>query len=159
MLLTFAKMTWLIFFPHCLLISERRVAFSASLFTSGSQYIGPFNTDSPLVFRHVISNTGNAYNPNTGFFTAPVKGAYHFEFYISSWSEDYHHTGVWLVKNGEHVVFAHERGPKGHSSAANGATLLLEPGDMVSLSLAASQTLFDDVKHFTSFHGHLLFTM
>ncbi|XP_014828504.1 PREDICTED: huntingtin-interacting protein 1-related protein-like, partial [Poecilia mexicana] len=43
----------------------KRVAFSASLLASGSETVGPFNTQTPLVFRHVVSNIGNAYNPNT----------------------------------------------------------------------------------------------
>ncbi|XP_070400792.1 golgin subfamily A member 6-like protein 7 isoform X1 [Nothobranchius furzeri] len=43
----------------------KQVAFSASLMDSGSGDIGPFNTKTPLVFRHVVTNIGNAYNPNT----------------------------------------------------------------------------------------------
>ncbi|XP_023186759.1 uncharacterized protein LOC106700243 isoform X2 [Xiphophorus maculatus] len=60
----------------------KQVAFSASLLASGDGHIGPFNTQTPLVFRRVVSNIGNAYNPNTGFFIAPVRGAYHFEFHL-----------------------------------------------------------------------------
>ncbi|XP_030280388.1 uncharacterized protein LOC115585861 [Sparus aurata] len=60
----------------------KQVAFSASLLASGSGYTGPFNTHTLLVFRHVVTNIGNAYNPNTGFFIAPVRGAYHFELHI-----------------------------------------------------------------------------
>ncbi|KAM6924892.1 uncharacterized protein FYW49_005121 [Xenentodon cancila] len=43
----------------------KRVAFSASLLSSGSQTIGPFNALTNLVFRNVVTNFGNAYNPNT----------------------------------------------------------------------------------------------
>ena len=46
---------------------ERRVSFSASMVTSGGgQYFGPFSRPTTLIYRHVITNTGNAYNPNTG---------------------------------------------------------------------------------------------
>ncbi|XP_067384643.1 uncharacterized protein [Channa argus] len=48
--------------------SERKVkqvAFSASLLASGSETIGPYNTHTPLVFRHVVTNIGNAYSPHT----------------------------------------------------------------------------------------------
>ena len=45
---------------------ERRVSFSASLVTSGDETFGPFNKPTTLIYRHVITNTGNAYNPNTG---------------------------------------------------------------------------------------------
>ena len=44
----------------------KQVAFSASLLASGHGTLGPFNTHTNLVFRHVVSNIGNAYNPNTG---------------------------------------------------------------------------------------------
>ncbi|XP_040920509.1 uncharacterized protein LOC121199673 isoform X3 [Toxotes jaculatrix] len=43
----------------------KQVAFSASLLASGEVTLGPFNTHTPLVFKHVVTNIGNAYNPNT----------------------------------------------------------------------------------------------
>ncbi|KAF7210644.1 transcript variant X4 [Nothobranchius furzeri] len=44
----------------------KQVAFSASLMDSGSGDVGPFNAQTALVFRHVVTNIGNAYGPNTG---------------------------------------------------------------------------------------------
>ncbi|XP_070401258.1 ribonuclease Y isoform X3 [Nothobranchius furzeri] len=44
----------------------KQVAFSSSLMDSGAGDIGPFNAQTPLVFRRVVTNIGNAYNPNTG---------------------------------------------------------------------------------------------
>uniref|UniRef100_A0A8C6SVK2 Cerebellin 10 n=1 Tax=Neogobius melanostomus TaxID=47308 RepID=A0A8C6SVK2_9GOBI len=84
-----------------------QVAFSASLLASGSGHTGPFNTDTTLVFRGVVSNIGNAYNPHTGIFTAPVRGAYHFEFYVFG-SGGSHDSVVGLEKNGEHVFIAQQ---------------------------------------------------
>uniref|UniRef100_A0A8C6T1Q7 Cerebellin 10 n=1 Tax=Neogobius melanostomus TaxID=47308 RepID=A0A8C6T1Q7_9GOBI len=135
-----------------------QVAFSASLLASGSGHTGPFNTDTTLVFRGVVSNIGNAYNPHTGIFTAPVRGAYHFEFYIMAHGGS-HASRVGLVKNGEHVFNALEHQTNGFGTAANGVTLLLEAGDVVFLRLWENHVIFDDGSHFSSFSGHLLFPM
>ncbi|XP_030280387.1 complement C1q-like protein 2 [Sparus aurata] len=135
----------------------KQVAFSASLLASGSGYIGPFNTHTLLVFRHVVTNIGNAYNPNTGFFTAPVRGAYHFEFYMYGHAS--HQSGAVLVKNGEHICNAYEHQPSSAASSSNGVTLLLEVGDVVYMRQWHHSRLFDNENHHITFSGHLLFTM
>nr|XP_033485501.1 cerebellin-1-like [Epinephelus lanceolatus] len=137
----------------------KQVAFSASLLASGSGDVGPFNTHTPLVFRYVLTNIGNAYNPNTGFFIAPVRGAYHFEFYIGAHGHASHGSGAMLVKNGGHTFLAYEHQPSHFAKSSNGATLLLEVGDVVFLRLWAHTKIFDDVNHHSTFSGHLLFTM
>uniref|UniRef100_A0A3Q2FNA0 C1q domain-containing protein n=1 Tax=Cyprinodon variegatus TaxID=28743 RepID=A0A3Q2FNA0_CYPVA len=137
----------------------KRVAFSASLLDSGDGTFGPFNTHTPLVFRHVVANMGNAYNPNTGFFTAPVRGTYHFEFYIYGHGHSSHGTAVWLVKNGEHIFMAHEHQTNGAVNGSNGVTLLLEVGDVVFLRQCSNTRVYDNQNHHTTFSGHLLFTM
>ncbi|CAJ1085519.1 uncharacterized protein LOC108891676 [Xyrichtys novacula] len=136
-----------------------QVAFSASLLASGSGTIGPFNTHTPLVFRHVVTNIGNAYNPNTGFFIAPVRGAYHFEFYIGAHGHASHASGAVLVKNGVHIFIAYEHQPSYYGSSSNGVTLLLEVGDVVFLRLWQNTIIFDNENHHSTFSGHLLFTM
>uniref|UniRef100_A0A8C6SV00 C1q domain-containing protein n=1 Tax=Neogobius melanostomus TaxID=47308 RepID=A0A8C6SV00_9GOBI len=135
-----------------------QVAFSASLLESGSGTLGPFNAHTPLVFKHVVSNIGKAYSPHTGIFTAPVRGAYHFEFYIMA-NGGSHSSAVVLVKNGEHVFVAGEYQTNGHGTAANGVTLLLEAGDVVFLRLFLNHIIFDNENHHSTFSGHLLFPM
>ncbi|KAL3059491.1 hypothetical protein OYC64_014156 [Pagothenia borchgrevinki] len=137
----------------------KQVAFSASLLASGLGTIGPFNTETNLVFRYVFSNIGNAYNPNTGFFFAPVRGAYHFEFYIGAHGHSSHPSCAALIKNGEIVSHAHEHQTSGYGSSSNGATLLLEVGDVVFLRLCGNSRIYDSENHHSTFSGHLLFTM
>ncbi|XP_062279924.1 complement C1q-like protein 2 isoform X2 [Scomber scombrus] len=140
-------------------LQAKQVAFSASLLASGSGIIGPFNTQAPLVFRRVVTNIGNAYNPNTGFFIAPVRGAYHFEFSIGAGGHNSHGSAAALFKNGEHIFIAYEHRTNGYGSSANGATLLLEAGDVVFLRLWQNSRIYDNGNHHSTFSGHLLFTM
>ncbi|XP_043982044.1 uncharacterized protein LOC122836424 [Gambusia affinis] len=137
----------------------KQVAFSASLLASGGGHIGPFNTQTPLVFRHVVANIGNAYNPNTGFFIAPVRGAYHFEFHLHGGGHASYGTGAVLVKNGNPIFIAYEHQPSYSVDPSNGATLLLETGDVVFLRQWQNTRIYDDQNHHTTFSGHLLFTV
>ncbi|XP_014835675.1 PREDICTED: cerebellin-2-like [Poecilia mexicana] len=151
---------------HFCSVSGNKVAFSASLLAqgSGSTERSAFR-DTTLVFKRVVTNIGDAYNPQTGVFTAPLRGAYHFQWCISSYKDET--TAAVLVKNDQQVFSAWEyRGffttmndDMGISSASNGASLLLEEGDAVSLRLFPLCVIFDYGLHISSFSGHLLFPM
>uniref|UniRef100_A0A3Q2Q465 Cerebellin 10 n=1 Tax=Fundulus heteroclitus TaxID=8078 RepID=A0A3Q2Q465_FUNHE len=141
--------------------SALKVAFSASLLAEGSGSIGPYATFVGLVFRHVITNVGDAYNSHTGIFTAPVAGVYRFEWYIGVQSKK--QTAVALVKNNQRVFTALEGEEDGSStsfsSASNAATLLLNAGDVIFVRLWPKYVVFDNENHLCTFSGHLLFPM
>uniref|UniRef100_A0A3B5R8P7 C1q domain-containing protein n=1 Tax=Xiphophorus maculatus TaxID=8083 RepID=A0A3B5R8P7_XIPMA len=137
---------------------SKQLAFSASLLASGSGYTGPFNTDITLIFRNVVTNIGNAYNPNTGLFTAPVRGVYHFDFHIHGHGST-NPTSAVLVKNGEQIFTSWTHQPAGAQKASNGVSLLLEIGDVVFLRMRANSRIYDNTDNHTTFSGHLLFTM
>ncbi|XP_042565537.1 complement C1q-like protein 2 isoform X2 [Clupea harengus] len=138
---------------------ERRVSFSASLVASGGENFGPFSKPTTLIYRHVITNTGNAYNPNTGVFRAPVRGVYYFAVIAHGLGHASTPTGVSLHKNEEHVVIAYGHQPSHRVDTSNGASLLLEVGDVVYVKLWPNAWVLDSYNHHTTFSGHLLFPM
>ncbi|XP_014830353.1 PREDICTED: complement C1q-like protein 2 [Poecilia mexicana] len=139
-------------------LSAKHLAFSASLLASGQGHTGPFNTHITLIFKHVVTNIGNAYNPNTGLFTAPVRGVYHFQFHIFGHGSK-NPTSAVLLKNGEQIFTSWTSQPARSQTASNGVSLLLEIGDVVYLRMWASSRIYDNQSHHTTFSGHLLFTM
>uniref|UniRef100_A0A668RN94 C1q domain-containing protein n=1 Tax=Oreochromis aureus TaxID=47969 RepID=A0A668RN94_OREAU len=140
-------------------ISIKQVAFSASLLDQGDGNTGPFNTETTLIFKHVVTNIGNAYNINTGIFTAPVRGVYHFEWHIGANGDASHAVYALLFKNGERIFTAYEVQPSHYVTTSNGASLLLEVGDQVLLHLATNSKIYDNQNHLSTFSGHLIFTM
>ncbi|ROL54794.1 Complement C1q-like protein 4 [Anabarilius grahami] len=105
---------------------DREIAFSASLMQSGSGFIGPFTTEITLTYRNVFTNIGNAYNPITGIFTAPLKGAYMFRFSVYSHASQQNPSTAAIMKNGQLVVVAHDHQPQSVVNSSNGVVLILE---------------------------------
>ncbi|KAM9333627.1 cerebellin-2-like [Pholidichthys leucotaenia] len=135
-----------------------QVAFSATLLTEGQTTLGPCNAHFTLVFKHVLTNIGNAYNKHTGIFIAPVKGAYHFEWHILGLGTT--PTGAALVKNSEHISLAYGYQKVDYNpSASGGVSLVLEAGDRVFVRLWAGTLIHDTENRHNTFSGHLLFTM
>ncbi|KAM9729399.1 complement C1q-like protein 4 [Menidia menidia] len=134
-----------------------QVAFSASLNEQGRHY-GIFNTYNTLVFESVQTNIGNAYNSKTGIFVAPVKGAFHFEWYIFGLGGG-QSFGAVLVKNGERIFIAYQAAIHHQGTTSNGVTLLLESGDQVYLQQWPHTQIYDNGNRHTTFSGHLLFTV
>nr|XP_020443016.1 collagen alpha-1(VIII) chain-like [Monopterus albus] len=137
----------------------QQVAFSASLSAQGALTLGPFGTPTILIFKHVVTNIGNAYNPNTGVFTVPVRGVYHFEWHIGVIAEPSHGSDAVLIKNTVPTFNTYEYQMSGYGSSSQGVNLLLEPGDILFLRIWPGSKIYDNDVHQTTFSGHLLFTM
>ncbi|XP_035772014.1 complement C1q tumor necrosis factor-related protein 3-like [Neolamprologus brichardi] len=143
-----------------LYLSAQQVAFSASLLEQGGgSYAGPFNTETTLIFKRVVTNIGNVYNPATGIFTAPVRGVYNFELTLHGHGNNDNPTSARLFRNNELIFTAWEHQTTHSISTSNGGSLLLDAKDQVYVRLWPGGRIFDDYNRHTSFRGHLLFPM
>nr|XP_040022626.1 major antigen-like isoform X1 [Gasterosteus aculeatus aculeatus] len=132
-----------------------KVAFSAGLTTSGN--IGPFTTETTLVYGRVFTNIGGAYNPETGIFTAPFKGVYYFRCTAFN-----NRKGQWMAVNLYHnheIIMHNSEVANGHTTIANSLILQLEQGSVVYMCLQKNCGLYDDSTTWNTFSGFLLFTL
>uniref|UniRef100_A0A8C7HCQ1 Myosin-7B n=1 Tax=Oncorhynchus kisutch TaxID=8019 RepID=A0A8C7HCQ1_ONCKI len=137
-------------------LDRRQVAFSVGLTDSG--YVGPFQTEITLVYEKIFTNIGNGYDTNSGMFSAPVRGVYYFTF-TSMGREPGQKMGVYLVKNGEQMIYNVQDNFHGGYEYMTGAVALeLEKDDLVYLRLPKGWGLYDDNYNHIVFTGILLFT-
>uniref|UniRef100_A0A3B1J3Y6 C1q domain-containing protein n=1 Tax=Astyanax mexicanus TaxID=7994 RepID=A0A3B1J3Y6_ASTMX len=136
-----------------------KVAFSAALgLPAGLR--GPINKETTLIYKNVMTNVGNAYNPATGIFTAPVRGVYYIRFTGSVYDNNSRNMGVNLYKNGRHLMHLGENSIDGIAKhASSGVTMDLRPGDQVYTRLPINYVLWDDAYFRISFSGFFLFPM
>lgn len=94
-----------------------------------------------------------------GVFTAPVRGVYYIRFTANA-PTDFPMSAV-LYKNGAGVqLIAHEQSSgEGSDTASNGAAMLLEQGDTLSMQLWHNTQIWDNSNHHSTFSGFLLFPM
>ncbi|KAM9323150.1 complement C1q-like protein 4 [Pholidichthys leucotaenia] len=136
-------------------VRGNHIAFGAYIGNSGT--FGPFNTHVTLVYKNVYFHSGS-YNSATGIFTAPVREVYYFSF--SGHNSSSKGMGLYLMKNGEHMVMVYNH-PAGNrpETATNGMTLQLEVGDHVYMRLFTNSWIFDNTNKHSTFIGHLLFPL
>uniref|UniRef100_A0A3B5QBM2 Cerebellin-1-like n=1 Tax=Xiphophorus maculatus TaxID=8083 RepID=A0A3B5QBM2_XIPMA len=129
------------------------IAFSAA--TGGSGSIGPFNTDTIIIYRKLIINVGNAYNQHTGIFVAPVPGIYYFTFFYHAGGSQI--VSLALMKNSETVVTTsdHQTSHDGADNGGNAALLQLQQGDQVYVQLVENTHIWGG-SHGITFSGYLL---
>ncbi|TRY98935.1 hypothetical protein DNTS_016990 [Danionella cerebrum] len=137
----------------------KNIAFSAGLFSSGSQHIGPFETDTTLVFQKVFTNIGNGYDSNTGIFKAPANGVYFFRFYAHAQFHNHNQMAVSLYKDNEIQCSVFATDNNGNANGSNGVVLSLVKDDAVFIKLLKKSWVFDDPLGYTSFSGFLLFSL
>lgn len=130
------------------------VVFSAAT-GGGNKHIGPFDTDTTLIYRIVKTNIGNAYSPFTGVFAAPVAGIYFFTFHY--YAGGGHPVGLSLIKNNQVVVttYDHRTSSDGADNGGNTAFVQLQQGDQVFVRLSANTHVWGN-DAITTFSGFLV---
>ncbi|XP_039972744.1 complement C1q-like protein 2 [Xiphias gladius] len=134
-----------------------KVAFAVSLGGNGLQKTT--SGSKTLVYKDILTNIGQAYNSETGVFTAPVRGVYYIRFTANA-PTNFPMSAVLYKNNAAIQLIAHEQ-PSGEGSdtASNGAALLLEQGDTLSMQLWHNTQIWDNSNHHSTFSGFLLFPM
>ncbi|KAG9282199.1 complement C1q-like protein 2 [Astyanax mexicanus] len=136
---------------------QTKVAFSAGLPVG---QMGPFNTETTLIYSKVLTNVGGAYNQYTGIFTAPVRGVYYIRFTAAAYNSNSYNMGLHLYKNNQHLLHLGEYDSDGRARHVScGLALELEAGDTVYTRLLANYSLYDDALLRNTFSGFLLFSM
>uniref|UniRef100_A0A3P9KC69 C1q domain-containing protein n=1 Tax=Oryzias latipes TaxID=8090 RepID=A0A3P9KC69_ORYLA len=133
-----------------------QVAFSAALLeTQQWTIVGPFDADKTLEFKKVVTNIGNGYDPETGIFTAPVKGLYYFRVTGIAGSNGELNAG--LKKNGQNMFAIYQKAGT-QAGATNGMALELEQGDRVYVQIWPNMSIADQSR-LSTFTGFLVFPM
>uniref|UniRef100_A0A671X2X2 C1q domain-containing protein n=1 Tax=Sparus aurata TaxID=8175 RepID=A0A671X2X2_SPAAU len=133
-----------------------KVAFYTALTDAGT--LGPYNTDITLKYSKVFTNIGNAYNPATGFFTAPVKGVYYLQFTVFGYSS--RRIAVHVYKNDQRIMANGDyNNDMVQKFFTNSLVLELTAGDEIYLVLPRSDCIHDTIGNQSTFSGSLLFTL
>ncbi|MGH0189757.1 UNVERIFIED_CONTAM: hypothetical protein FKN15_038287, partial [Acipenser sinensis] len=135
-------------------------AFSAALSTR-TECVGPFRDNATLLYKKVFVNQGGAYSEQTGVFTAPRSGVYSFSVTVFS---DAGAPGArlsifaLLQRNGQDLAGVHDDNyDDQEDSATQSLALQLHAGDQLSVRLVAGRVVCDDVSHYNTFSGFLVF--
>lgn len=129
--------------------NEVAVAFSAGL----SQHLLHVGDNQHIVFDHVITNVGNAYNPHSGLFIAPVSGIYVFSTSILSY--DGRNNWASIVVNNipkSHIYMHDDR----HAMSSHTLVFELSAGDDVGVQGHAGDAYQGENLPYTIFSGFLL---
>eukprot|EP00063_Salmo_salar_P031308 XP_014006143.1 PREDICTED: endophilin-B1-like isoform X2 [Salmo salar] len=136
--------------------TDQKVAFSAGFTDSGA--VGPFNTETTLVYSRVITNIGKAYSPITGAFTVPVGGVYYIRF-TAAHTGSSEFMGISRSKNGQSIMYSPGNNAGGYETLSDGLSLELEEGDVVYMGLSLGNRLVDSRVNHNTFSGFLLFSV
>ena len=112
-----------------------------------------------IVFDQVATNRGNHYNSTTGFFTAPVAGAYYFSFFAMNGSSSGNLRARFHINNaahpsGEHYGGVGYTGQLSYNQFSIMSVLILNANDTVSVFW---DPLYNNIHSYhNKFNGYLI---
>ncbi|CAL8349796.1 unnamed protein product [Lota lota] len=137
-----------------------RSAFSVAL-TDSRWCLGPFRTNTTIVYTHVFLNLGSNYDPASGVFVAPRSGVYVLSLTVYS---DSGSAGTLLaacatltVNDVAVAVLRDWNSQDQEDSSTSVVALKLYAGDRVRVLLPAGCFLCDNNNHYNTFTGFLLY--
>uniref|UniRef100_A0A3Q4G019 Cerebellin 20 n=2 Tax=Neolamprologus brichardi TaxID=32507 RepID=A0A3Q4G019_NEOBR len=136
-----------------------RSAFSVALNNSPAMaFYGPFSSDNIIKYKHVFINLGDGYNVETGIFTVPRSGVYSLSVTVYSSARVSLSNCVTLQVNSKNVADAIEKsGQDLEDSTSVVVAVQLNAGDQLSARLHQGCSLSDDINHYNTFTGFLLY--
>ncbi|XP_068441857.1 complement C1q-like protein 4 [Clinocottus analis] len=143
-------------------IEAGRDAFSVALTDHPSiNCFGPFPSDRLIPYKHVFINLGEGYSVNTGVFNVTHSGVYSIALTVYSdagAARNLLAACADLVVNGKMVAGNSEKNVHDQEDAATLVVALhLTAGDTVAVNMPAGCFLCDDVSHYNTFSGFLLY--
>ena len=128
------------------LIKQPDILFTTSISESKTVLEGQV-----LVYDNTTVNKGVAYNTNTGIFTCPLNGYYHFEVHAFAKEVDFN---LELLVNGKTTFTITTWGPKHERGTSSGGIVKLNKNDQVKVaSIGSTSRLY---KNRNVFSGYII---
>ena len=129
-------------------MDNKFAAFSA--YRTTSQYL---SSGDKVKFDKTWTNNNGYYDPNTGVFTAPWEGNYHFS--VVSMSVENKDLFLLLYQNNVKKAGSYVRGD-GYKTGTMDVVLHLSKGDTIYVSSGTSQTINSNDNNYSTFSGYFI---
>ncbi|KAK3096172.1 hypothetical protein FSP39_024016 [Pinctada imbricata] len=130
--------------------SRKIVAFSAY----PTKAIQSISANTKIIFGSTRTNIGNAYNPTTGVFTAPIDGVYAFHWTLLNAKGRYLSINIQVNGSNKLILYGDARNYPNWYSASQSYVTELRKGDNVNLS--SDGTPGGYVHEYSTFTGYRL---
>ena len=128
------------------------IAFSAAKYQDDAE--GPvIRFDGDITYNDLILDTTNAFDKESGVFTAPQDGVYFMFFSGQNYGKDITKVGIYKNEEEDFIIYEEGDGDDGDNLAYSW-TMALAMGDQVKLKVVQNKLYVSQIKHIT-FSGFL----